>query len=533
MDPADTARDVASSTFDNDMTPDNDTASDAPGAHAGASGSSGDLAAAAAAAAAAATSEEAAADSGAEASAEPPRRSSRFDRSIVEGPLSPAVWKLAWPTIVNNLIGGLQGMIDHAMVGHYVGYQGNAAIGVSWQVFLVVIVFITSLFTGMSVLVARFAGADDQTLVNRTVYQAFLTALIISFGIMAPLGYVLTPALLDIVNAAPAVQAEAMPYLRIMFIFSWGLLLFFMLGGALRSAGDARTPLRLGVLVTVLNIVLNVILIRGLGPIPAFGTTGAALGTVVATGAIGVYAVVQLRRNVWVVGFPRGMSLRPDWSIIRALFRFGLPTGIQGIAMNVGGVLLLGFIGSLALSAQAQAAYTVAYTQIFSFITWTAVGLMGAAAAVAGQNLGANNPQRAADAVHVSARFATAIAIFFGVLFLLFPGQLLAIFGMSDPVVVELGTELLRFLSVSGIFIAVALTYTGGLQGTGDTRSPLYISIVSQVVLPIGLCFFLDRTGTLEPWEIWLAILLGHITRCLLSLIKFRQGKWAHIEVRV
>src|SRR5690606_6677132 len=175
----------------------------------------------------------------------------------------------------------------------------------------------------------------------------------------------------------------------------------------------------------------------------------------------------------------------------------------------------------------------LAYTQIFSFITWTAVGLMGAAAAVAGQNLGARNPQRAADAVHVSARFAVGIAIFFGVLFLLLPGRLLAIFGMSDPVVVQLGTELLRFLSLSGVFIAVALTYTGGLQGTGDTRSPLYISIISQVVLPVGLCFVLDRTGTLEPWEIWLAILLGHITRCLLSVLKFRQGKWAHIEVRV
>lgn len=525
--PADTARDVASSSFDTEMTSDNERDTDAPGAHAGATGSSGDLAAAAT------PPSDGGGGEGGEGGEGAAARASRFDRSIVEGPLSPAVWKLAWPTILNNLIGGLQGMIDHAMVGHYVGYQGNAAIGVSWQVFLVVIVFITSLFTGMSVLVARFAGADDQELVNRTVYQAFLTALIISFGIMAPLGYVLTPVLLDVVNAAPLVQAEAMPYLRIMFIFSWGLLLFFMLGGALRSAGDARTPLRLGIIVTVLNVALNVILIRGLGPIPAFGTTGAAMGTVIATGAVGVYAVIQLRRNVWVVGFPKGMNLRPDWSIIRALFRFGLPTGIQGIAMNVGGVLLLGFIGSLALSAQAQAAYTVAYTQIFSFITWTAVGLMGAAAAVAGQNLGAHNPQRAAEAVHVSARFAAGIALLFGALYLLIPGQLLAIFGMSDPAVVALGTELLRFLSLSGVFIAVALTYTGGLQGTGDTRSPLYISIVSQVVLPVGLCFAFDRLGTLEPWEIWLAILLGHITRCLLSVLKFRQGKWAEIEVRV
>jgi Na+-driven multidrug efflux pump len=257
------------------------------------------------------------------------------------------------------------------------------------------------------------------------------------------------------------------------------------------------------------------------------------MGTVIAAGAVGIYALVRLRRDEWVVGFPKGMSLRPDWKIIRELFRFGLPTGIQGIAMNVGGVLLLGFVGSLAQSAEAQAAYTVAYTQLFSFITWTAVGLMGAAAAVAGQNLGARQPERASDAVHTAARFAIAGAITIGVLFLLIPRQLLGIFGMNEPVVVELGTQLLRFLSVSGLFIAVALTYTGGLQGTGDTRSPLYISIISQVVVPLGLCFVLDRTGTLEPAEIWLAILLGHVTRCTLSIVKFRQGRWKSIEVRV
>ena len=76
----------------------------------------------------------------------------------MDGPLSQAVWKLAWPTVLPNVIGGLQGIVDHAMVGHFVGFTGNAAIGVSWQIFLVVIVFISSLFTGMGVLVARFAG---------------------------------------------------------------------------------------------------------------------------------------------------------------------------------------------------------------------------------------------------------------------------------------------------------------------------------------------------------------------------------------
>ena len=455
----------------------------------------------------------------------------RYDRSIVEGPLRPAVWKIAWPTMLTNLIGGLQGMVDHALVGNIVGFKANAAIGVSWQMFIVVIVFISSLFTGMSVLVARFAGAGDEEKVNRTVYQAFLTAIFISLGIMAPIGYFVSPALLNLVNAAPDVKAEALPFLRIMFVFSGGMMIFFMLSTALRSAGDARTPMMLGITMTVLNLVLNVILIRGLGPIPAFGTKGSAMGTCIASGLIAVYSFSRLWTGAWVISIPRGGGYGPDWSIIKSIFKFGLPTGIQGIAMNIGGVFMLAFIGSLAQSAAAQAAFAVSYTELFSLITWTSVGLMGAAAAVAGQNLGAGKPDRADAAVHVAARFGFAGALFVGTFFLFFPRQLLAIFGMHDPAVVEIGVQLLRVLSVSGLLIAVALTYTGGLQGTGDTRSPLYISIISQMVVPLGTCFVIQQTGTLDPIDIWLAILAGHATRCVLSVIRFRQGKWRNIAV--
>jgi putative MATE family efflux protein len=463
--------------------------------------------------------------------AAPARAARKYDRSIVEGPLRKAVWKIAWPTMLTNMIGGIQGIVDHILVGHLVGFNGNAALGVSWQIIIVVIVFITSLFTGMSVLVARFAGAGAPDKVNRTVYQAFLVAILMSAGIMAPLGYFLSPALLNMVNAAPAVQAEALPFLRIMFVFSSGMLIFFMLSGALRSAGDARTPMILGVVMTVLNLGLNVVFIRGMGPIPAFGTSGSAMGTVIASGIVAVYAFIQLVRGSWVVSFPRGQSLKPDLSIIRSLFRFGLPTGIQGIAMNVGGVLLLSYMGGLAQSAAAQAAYSVSYTQLFSLITWTSVGLMGAAAAVAGQNLGAGNPERADQAVHIAAQFGLAVAAAVGVLFLFIPEQLLQLFGIEDPAVVGIGVQLLRVLSASGLLVTVALTYTGGLQGTGDTRSPLYISIVSQIVVPLGICFAIQRLATLDPLDIWLAILFGHATRCTLSVLRFRQGRWRTIEV--
>ena len=455
-----------------------------------------------------------------------------FDRTIIDGPISSAVWKLAWPTMLQNLIAGVQGFVDHAMVGHYVGYQGNAAIGVSWQIFLIVIVFVASLYSGMNVLVARFAGAGQGDKVNRTVWQAFLVSSFLAVAVFAPIGYFASPWLLSFVNAEAGVQAEALPYLRIMFVFSIGMLHFFMLGGALRAAGDARTPLRLGVLLTVLNIALNVVLIRGLGPIPAYGTRGAAMGTVIAGAVVSLYAFYLLFSGGLVVRF-RGLDLRPDRKIIAELFRFGLPTGFQGIAMNIGGVILMRFVGSLEQSSEAQAAYAVSYMQLFSLVTHTAIALMSAAATVAGQNLGADRPERTAVTPRAAALVGLRVAVPLGLMFLLAPRLLLGLFGLDDPIVLALGREFLAFLSVSSLFLTVALSYTGALQGTGDTRSPMWITLISQLALPLAWCASFQAWRGLRPSDIWLAIVLAHFTRSALSILRFRAGKWRGIEVDI
>jgi len=158
---------------------------------------------------------------------------------------------------------------------------------------------------------------------------------------------------------------------------------------------------------------------------------------------------------------------------------------------------------------------------------------MGASAAYAGQNLGAGHPDRAVEGVRVATRIGLGVSIIVAVMFLTIPRLLLAEFGMTDPAVVDIGVQLLTFLSVSGLFISVALVHTGGLQGTGDTRGPLYISIISQIVIPLGICSTLQAMRGLQPTDIWTAILLGHATRCALSVMRFRQGKWRDIRVEI
>lgn len=426
--------------------------------------------------------------------------------------------------MLQNAIAGLQGVIDHAMVGHFVGFAANAAIGVSWQIVTIVIVFAASVFTGMGVLVARFAGANQPERVNRVVYQAMLTAAGLSFTLGA-IGWFAAPGLLELVNAAPEVKAEALPFLRAMLAGILGMMIFFMLTGAFRAAGDARTPMYLGVSMTLLTIAFNLVLI------PMFGTVGAALGTILSSTSVSAFGIWRMTRPSSVIHFEPGMSKAPDFTIIRALFRFGLPTGVQGIAMNVAGVLLLRYIGSLEHSAAAQAAYAVGYTELFSLITWTSVGLMGSAATIAGQNLGAGRPDRVSAGVWHASRIGLMLAAFVGVLFLTIPRYLLAAFGMDDPIAVGLGMQLLRFLAVSGLFVTLALCFTGALQGTGDTRSPLYISIVSQIVVPLGICAVMKNTVGLQATHIWTAIVIGHMTRASLSIARFRMQRWQSVTV--
>ena len=129
-------------------------------------------------------------------------------------------------------------------------------------------------------------------------------------------------------------------------------------------------------------------------------------------------------------------------------------------------------------------------------------------------------------------KFFTALVVIpLGLIFVVFPNALLGAFGATEAAVSTIGEQLLQYLALSGFFITLALTYTGGLQGTGDTRSPLVITLASQIAVPIGMCTLIQATRQLQPADIWLAIVLGHFTRCVLTVYRFRQGKWRTISV--
>jgi Na+-driven multidrug efflux pump len=158
---------------------------------------------------------------------------------------------------------------------------------------------------------------------------------------------------------------------------------------------------------------------------------------------------------------------------------------------------------------------------------------MSATATVTGQNLGAGKPDRSVAGAWVAARIGLGVAAVVGLAFVAIPSYLLGIFGMNEPHVLQIGSQLLRYLTVSGFFVTVALVYNGALQGTGDTKSPFYISLISQIAVPLTYCAVMDSMYGLKSGDIWLAIVAGHVLRCTLGVLRFRQGNWRQIKVEI
>lgn len=456
-----------------------------------------------------------------------------FDSDIVSGSVVRSVVKLAWPIAITQLIAGIHGIVDQILVGNYVSFSAQAAIGVSWLLFLVIFVFLSSLFHGMNILIARYSGRQDGETVNRIAYVVFITSGYVIPLSIAPLGYFLSPALLDLVNAAPEVQVHALPYIRILFTASLPLFLMFAMNGAFQSSGNPKIPLYLGILTTVVNVIASYVLITGLGPFPELGTAGAAIGTCLGPIPSILIGLILIQKRKVIIGPPERLTIVPDFSVLKAVVRLGLPSGIQAVLLNIGGVALLRYIGSLEESAEAQAAYTICYAQLFAVVTWTGFGLRAACSTVMGQNMGAGKSERGKRAVYVGAGLGLLWAAAFGLLFWTLPNTLLGFFFIEDVLVLDIGANLLHFLTFSGLFVAVALAFTGGLQGAGDTKKPMYIAFVSQIVVLLGVCAVYESMGRLSTNAIWTAILVSHMSRFALSYIVFARGKWEGITVEI
>lgn len=453
----------------------------------------------------------------------------QFDRELVSGSISRSVWKLTWPFVLAQIIRGLNILVAQSLVGRAVGYEGIAAVGLGWQLFMMTIAIYVALLQGMAIVIARYSGKQDSEAITRVIYETFLCSIIFLVAVVAPLGYFLAPYMLDLLNAAPEVQVHALPFTRLIIVCCAPLLLMFLLTRSFQACGDVKTPLMLAILSTVCNIGLNVLFIVYLD----MGVKGVAFGFILGPLPSLCIALWLIFSGRAVIRPPKRFTLIPDLNVLKLTLRIGIPTGISALLATGVGAAMLSMLGSLEESAAAQAAFTVCFSQLFSFFIWVGLSLGAASNTLIGQNIGAGETERGKKCVYMAAQLGALWSLVLGVVFWFYPERLLAIFGVVDGPVLDIGMQFLRVLSVAGVFAVTARTLFGGLMGAGDTKSPMYITFVAQVGVILGYCGINAALGTLTATTVVTATLMAAVTRCILAFVVFERGKWVHIQVEL
>jgi Na+-driven multidrug efflux pump len=460
------------------------------------------------------------------------------------------VLNLALPAVGEQVLNMLVGLADTFMVGH-IGASAVAAVGLGNQVVMLVTTFFAAVATGVTALVARHIGAREAGTAERILGQGYVLGSLLGF-----LGMILSMALAVpamIALRAPAdVVAPGASYLSIVALTFVPAAWMFTGNAALRGAGDTRSPMLVMLAVNAVNIAVAYALIYGPGPFPELGVAGSALGAAVGRGVGGLlvtWLLLKGRRVRTASGAPaatrRGVEaadiqiptttparlslrpgqLRPDLAQLRRIANIGLPAGAEMLMMRLG---LIAYATTVAaLGTAAFAAHQIAL-QAESLSYMPGFGFAVAATTLVGQGLGAGNPARAKADGYLAHRLALILMSLMGVVFFLFPEQIMSIF-ISDPAVIRLGVWPLRLVAFSQPMLATMMVLAGGLRGAGDTRATLVITAAGLWLVRVPLAFLL--TPTLGLVGAWIAMGVDLNLRGLGMFLRFRSSKWALIKV--
>lgn len=435
------------------------------------------------------------------------------------------ILELAWPAIVGNLLQTLVSMVDLIMVGG-LGAAAVASVGLGGQMMWFSNALMVAVSVGTTALVARSMGAGEKKEAEHILIQSFL--LVLSLSVFLTIFWVVSAEkLLLLIGATEEVAELGGTYIRAVFICTPSIFFIFVAEGALRGAGDTKTPMKVGVTMNLLNVVMNYILIFGKLGFPVLGVKGAGI----ATGLSFVWASLAYV----VIFFSRKFVLTISWrdrfsfnrETVNRILRIGIPTGIQRIVMSGSMIVYVSIIAGFGTTA--LAAHQIGL-RVESLSYMPGFGFAVAATTLVGQNLGAKNPGRAEKSGWESAKLC---AVFMGIMgaFMIIFARKMAFLFVSDPEVVELAAWYLRIVAVSEPSLALIFTIMGGLQGAGDTRYPLYISVFGLWLFRIPLAYVLGITWGWGALGAWTAMTIDTFVRSGLYVHRFKTGKWKEITV--
>ena len=446
-------------------------------------------------------------------------------------PIIGVVWRLAIPVILTNLLQTLVNVVDVFMVGR-LGPLEVAAIGMAQIIRLLVLVGVLAVTAGSMALAAQAVGGRNDERLRFVTRQSLLLALI--FGvILSVLGYVFAEPILRFLGSGSdeTVIQQGSNYLRIFFLGGIFLTLNFTVNALMQGAGDTVTPLILVGLINLLNIGLNYVLMFGVGPFPALGLDGAALGTVIARGVGAVLGIILFYSGRNIIKL-RGFNYRPDVQLFKDILAIGVPSGLQGVARNLTNVFVVRIVTSTSAGALGAAALAIG-TQLESLATMPVLGINVAATALVGQSLGAWQVADAKLRGSIAIGLSVLVMLVLSLPLIMFAPQLILFFEPSaNPVILEAGTTYLRINGLSYIFVAISMVTNGALRGAGDTIPGLLITILGRWFVAVPLAYVLALPLGMGTQGVWIAIALGTLVQGLLILVRWWRLRWIRVALQ-
>ena len=444
------------------------------------------------------------------------------------------IWSLAWPMVVYNMLEMTVGLVDLVMVRSF-GPSATAAIGLSRQVTFLVEAAVLAISTGVITLVSQAVGARRSDQIKNVVRQS--TLLIVLLGLPTTLvGYFLSGPILVWLGASGATFAHGAPYLRIYFTglaLSWGS---FVGAAVFRGLGDARTPLKVALGVSLLNIVLNYLFIFGAGPLPGFQVSGAAMATVAVRGCAAIvylgllwhgagHARLQFAAAATVTGaHPWAL----DWTLIARILRIGVPMALAGVLRSGSRLVFLAIISASNFGYSLHAAVGVGLLLRNASIL-PALAFQVSTATLVGQAIGRGNYAEAELLGRRSVQLLALLMVLVVSTIILLAGPLASLF-IASPEVARLGTTVLRWFAVAQFFSAVSIGTQGALMGAGDTAPNMRYTLLGQWVVMLPTAYVLLNLADWDPGGPLLAWTLAPLVSLSLVQWRFRTGRWKQVK---
>jgi MATE family, multidrug efflux pump len=440
-----------------------------------------------------------------------PRLAPPMGSGILEGPLRPAILRLALPAVGTTLFQVLFNITDTFWVGRTLGSDALAAVSLASYTVWVIVSVGELVGVGLTAVAARRHGEGNSLAAARAAGTALVMASVL--GVAVGWGGMLgLPGVFRLMAAEGAVAELGRQFLEIQLLGAILIYGYFVVTAAFRSAGDTRTPFVLLGASVLLNLLLDPLMILGWGPIPALGVYGAALATVLTRGLGFLVGVVLLYAR-------GGLRLGLSFPVARTIARIGLPTMLTGVLFSVIYMLIVREVGRF--GTPAIAALGVGH-KIEGISYMICIGFGLAAETLVGQNLGAGQPARARRAGWLTARMASVPACALALVFLLVPGALVGVF-TTDAAVIRDASSYLRAASVAQLAIAFENVFESGLTGAGYTLYTMLV-VVGISALRIPLAGLVAGPGGLVA--IWWMLAVTALARAAAMTALWHWGDW-------